>query len=605
MQKAKGVSAMNITKDIKYIGVNDHDIDLFEGQYVVENGMAYNSYVIVDDKIAVMDTVDARFRHEWLDNLADVLDGRKPDYLIVQHMEPDHSANVMSFVAAYPEVKVVASAKAFAMMGQFFGDELGERQIVISEGSTLELGKHTLNFVAAPMVHWPEVMVTYDSYDKVLFSADGFGKFGALDADEDWACEARRYYFGIVGKYGVQVQKLLQKASKLDIEKICPLHGPILTENLGYYLGLYNTWSSYAVESEGIVIAYTSVYGNTKKAVEILADKLRANGCPKVVVNDLARCDMAEAVEDAFRYGKLVLATTTYNADIFPFMRTFIESLTEREYKNRTVAFIENGTWAPLAAKIMKGMFEKSKNINFVEPVVHIRSALNAASTAELDELSKELCRDYIAQDGETANKNDLTALFNIGYGLYVVTSNDGKKDNGLIVNTVSQVTNSPNRIAVTINKDNYSHHVIKQTGKMNINCLSVDAPFSVFENFGFRSGRNVDKFEGSEPLRSDNGLAFLPRYINSFMSLKVEQYVDLDTHGMFICSVTEARVILDVETMTYTYYQKNVKPRPQTEGKKGFVCKVCGYIYEGDELPEDFICPLCKHGAADFEPIK
>lgn len=605
MQKAKGVSAMNITNDIKYIGVNDHDIDLFEGQYVVENGMAYNSYVIVDDKIAVMDTVDARFRHEWLDNLADALDGRKPDYLIVQHMEPDHSANVMSFVAAYPEVKVVASAKAFAMMGQFFGDELGERQIVISERSTLELGKHTLNFVAAPMVHWPEVMVTYDSYDKVLFSADGFGKFGALDADEDWACEARRYYFGIVGKYGVQVQKLLQKASKLDIEKICPLHGPILTENLGYYLGLYNTWSSYAVESEGIVIAYTSVYGNTKKAVEILADKLRANGCPKVVVNDLARCDMAEAVEDAFRYGKLVLATTTYNADIFPFMRTFIESLTEREYKNRTVAFIENGTWAPLAAKIMKGMFEKSKNINFVEPVVHIRSALNAASTAELDELSKELCRDYIAQDGETANKNDLTALFNIGYGLYVVTSNDGKKDNGLIVNTVSQVTNSPNRIAVTINKDNYSHHVIKQTGKMNINCLSVDAPFSVFENFGFRSGRNVDKFEGSEPLRSDNGLAFLPRYINSFMSLKVEQYVDLDTHGMFICSVTEARVISDVETMTYTYYQKNVKPRPQTEGKKGFVCKVCGYIYEGDELPEDFICPLCKHGAADFEPIK
>lgn len=605
MQKAKGVSAMNITKDIKYIGVNDHDIDLFEGQYVVENGMAYNSYVIVDDKIAVMDTVDARFRHEWLDNLADVLDGRNPDYLIVQHMEPDHSANVMSFVAAYPEVKVVASAKAFTMMGQFFGDELGERQIVISEGSTLELGKHTLNFVAAPMVHWPEVMVTYDSYDKVLFSADGFGKFGALDADEDWACEARRYYFGIVGKYGVQVQKLLQKASKLDIEKICPLHGPILTENLGYYLGLYNTWSSYAVESEGIVIAYTSVYGNTKKAVEILADKLRANGCPKVVVNDLARCDMAEAVEDAFRYGKLVLATTTYNADIFPFMRTFIESLTEREYKNRTVAFIENGTWAPLAAKIMKGMFEKSKNINFVEPVVHIRSALNAASTAELDELSKELCRDYIAQDGETANKNDLTALFNIGYGLYVVTSNDGKKDNGLIVNTVSQVTNSPNRIAVTINKDNYSHHVIKQTGKMNINCLSVDAPFSVFENFGFRSGRNVDKFEGSEPLRSDNGLAFLPRYINSFMSLKVEQYVDLDTHGMFICSVTEARVISDVETMTYTYYQNNVKPRPQTEGKKGFVCKVCGYIYEGDELPEDFICPLCKHGAADFEPIK
>lgn len=596
---------MNVTNDIRYVGVNDHDIDLFEGQYVVENGMAYNSYVIVDDKIAVLDTVDARFRHEWLDNIAEVLGGRRPDYLIVQHMEPDHSANIMNFIATYPEVKVAASAKAFAMMGQFFGDDLSDRQIVISEGSVLDLGKHKLNFIAAPMVHWPEVMVTYDECDKVLFSADGFGKFGALDVDEDWACEARRYYFGIVGKYGVQVQKLLQKASKLDIEIICPLHGPILSENLGYYLDLYNTWSSYGIESEGIVIAYTSVYGNTKKAVEILADKLRAKGCPKVAVNDLARCDMAEAVEDAFRYGKLVLATTTYNADIFPFMRTFIESLTEREYKNRTVAFIENGTWAPLAAKVMKGMFEKSKGINFAESVVHIRSALNETSTAELEALSDELCRDYIAQDGETANKNDLSALFNIGYGLYVVTSNDGKRDNGLIVNTVSQVTNSPNRIAVTINKDNYSHHVIKQTGKMNLNCLSVDAPFSVFENFGFRSGRNADKFENCPPLRSDNGLAFLPRYINSFMSLKVEQYVDLDTHGMFICSVTEARVISDVETMTYTYYQKNVKPKPQTDGKKGWVCKVCGYIYEGDELPEDFICPLCKHGVSDFEPIK
>ena len=596
---------MDITKDIKYVGVNDHDIDLFEGQYVVENGMAYNSYVIMDEKIAVFDTVDARFRHEWLDNLSEVLDGRKPDYLIVQHMEPDHSANIISFINTYPDAKIVASAKAFVMIEQFFGKDLSDRQIVISEGSTLDLGKHTLNFVSAPMVHWPEVMVTYDSYDKVLFSADGFGKFGALDVDEDWACEARRYYFGIVGKYGAQVQKLLQKASNLDIEKICPLHGPILTEDLGYYLGLYNTWSSYGVETEGIMIAYTSVYGNTKKAVETLADKLKAKGCPKVVLNDLARCDMAEAVEDAFRYGKIVFATTTYNADIFPFMRTFIDALTEREFKNKTVAFVENGTWAPLAAKVMKGMLKNSKNINFVEPVVHLRSAMNETSSAEIEALAEELCRDYIAQDGETANKNDLSALFNIGYGLYVVTSNDGKKDNGLIVNTVSQVTNSPNRIAVTINKDNYSHHVIKQTGKMNINCLSVDAPFSVFENFGFRSGRNADKFESITPLRSDNGLAFLPRYINSFMSLKVEQYVDLDSHGMFICSITEARVISDSETMTYTYYQKNVKPKPQTEGKKGFVCKICGYVYEGDELPEDFVCPLCKHGAADFEPIK
>jgi len=455
------------------------------------------------------------------------------------------------------------------------------------------------------MVHWPEVIVTYDSTDKVLFSADGFGKFGALDVEEDWACEARRYYIGIVGKYGMQVQNLLKKAAGLDIQTICPLHGPILTENLGYYLNLYNIWSSYQPEEEGIVIAYTSVYGNTRKAVMQLAEKLKANGCPKVVVNDLARCDMAEAVEDAFRFSKLVLATTTYNAEIFPFMRDFIHHLTERNYSNRTVALIENGSWAPLAAKVMRGMLEKSKNLTFADTTVKIMSALNEESSAQLDALVNELCKEYLARQDSTANKSDLSALFRIGYGLYVVTSHDGKKDNGLIVNTVSQVTSTPNRIAVTINKDNYSHHVIKQSGKLNINCLTEDAPFSVFEKFGFVSGRNVDKFAGDELLRSDNGLVFLSRYINAFMSLKVEQYVDLDTHGMFICSITEARVLSDKNTMTYTYYQNHVKPKPQTQGKKGFVCKVCGYVYEGETLPEDFICPLCKHGAADFEEIK
>ncbi len=596
---------MDITKDIRYIGVNDHHIDLFEGQYVVPNGMAYNSYVILDQKIAVFDTVDRRFTHEWLDNLAAALGGRKPDYLIVQHMEPDHSANIVQFAKTYPDATIVASAKAFTMMQNFFGTEFADRRMVVGDGDTLSLGRHTLNFLTAPMVHWPEVIVTYDSTDKVLFSADGFGKFGALDVEEDWACEARRYYFGIVGKYGAQVQALLKKAANLEIEKICPLHGPMLTENLGYYLNLYNTWSTYGVESEGIVIAYTSVYGHTREAVERLADKLRAKGCPKVVVTDLAREDMAEAVEDAFRYGKLVLATTTYNADIFPFMRTFIEHLVERGYRNRTVALIENGSWAPLAAKTMKGMLEGCKNITYTNTTVRILSALNDESRAQLDALADELTREYVAQNGETANKNDLKALFKIGYGLYVVTSNDGKKDNGLIVNTVAQVTSTPNRIAVCINKDNYSHHVIKQTGKMNLNCLSVDAPFSVFESFGFRSGRTVDKFADYTPLRSDNGLAFLPQYINAFMSLKVEQYIDFDTHGMFICSVTEARVISDRESMTYAYYQSNVKPKPQTEGKKGWVCKVCGYIYEGEELPEDFVCPLCKHGAADFERIQ
>ena len=596
---------MKVGNDIYYVGVNDHQVDLFEGQYDVPNGMSYNSYVIMDEKIAVMDTVDAHFAEEWLGNVAKVLNGAKPDYLVVQHMEPDHAANIENFVKAYPEVTVVANTKTFTMMENFFRNmDLGDRKLVVANGESLTLGKHVLTFVFAPMVHWPEVMVTYDSTDKVLFSADGFGKFGALDVEEDWDCEARRYYIGIVGKYGPQVQKLLKAASTLDIQTICPLHGPVLAENLGYYLNLYNIWSSYGIETEGIVIAYTSVYGNTKKAVELLADKLRAKGCPKVVVNDLARCDMAEAVEDAFRYGKLVLATTTYNADIFPFMKEFIDHLTERNFQNRKIGIIENGSWAPMAAKVIRKMLEGCKNTTFTNTTVSIKSALNEDSSAQLEAMAEELCKDYLAQKDETANKNDMTALFKIGYGLYVVTSNDGTKDNGLIVNTVSQVTDNPNRVAVCINKANYSHHIIKQTGIMNVNCLSTEAPFSVFQNFGFQSGRTADKFADFETLRSDNGLVFLPRYINAFMSLKVEQYVDFDTHGMFICTVTEARVISDVDTMTYNYYQSNVKPKPETEGKKGFVCKVCGYIYEGDVLPDDFICPLCKHGAADFEPI-
>lgn len=384
---------MYITNDIKYIGVNDRNIDLFEGQYVVENGMAYNSYIIDDEKIAVFDTVDARFGEEWLANIKAVLGERKPDYLIIQHMEPDHSANINLFAEKYPDAKIVASKKAFVMMLQFYGNDFADRQIVVGEGDTLSLGSHELTFVTAPMVHWPEVIVTYDSKDKVLFSADGFGKFGALDTDEDWACEARRYYFGIVGKYGVQVQALLKKAAALDIRIICPLHGPVLTENLGYYLDLYNTWSSYGVESEGVMIAYTSVYGNTKKAVEMLAKKLEENGCPKVVVNDLAHCDMAEAVEDAFRYGKIVLATTTYNGEMFPFMREFISHLTERNFQNKTVGFIENGTWGLMAEKFMKRMLENCKNLSYTEAGVHIKSAVNDENIAQIEALATELCK--------------------------------------------------------------------------------------------------------------------------------------------------------------------------------------------------------------------
>ena len=591
---------------IVYVGVNDHKIDLFEGQYKVPDGISYNSWAIIGGKVAVTDTVDRRFTHEWLDNIEKALSGRKPDYLVIHHMEPDHSANILAFTQTYPECKVVSSQKAFTMMKQFYGDDFESRRVVIKEGDTLDLEGYSLSFVAAPMVHWPEVMMSYEATEKILFSADGFGSFGARDAAKNmWPDEARRYYIGIVGKYGQQVQAVLKKAAGLEINKIFPLHGQELTDNLGYYLSLYNTWSSYGVEKAGAAVFYTSVYGNTRKAAELLADSLKNKGCPDVSLMDLARSDISEAVSRAFSYGRVVLATTTYNADIFPFMRQFVEALRERNFQNRTVGLIENGSWAPQAAKVIKGLLAECKNLTVLEPAVKLMGALDDISKTQLEALSDELCRDYLAQSDKTANKNDLTALFKIGYGLYVVTSNDGKKDNGLIVNTVTQVTNTPNRVAVCINKQNYSHHVIQQTGVMNVNCLSTEAPFSVFEDFGFRSGRTVNKFEGWDILRSDNGLPFLPKYINAFMSLKVEQYVDLDTHGMFICQVTEARVLSDKPTMTYTYYQENVKPRPATEGKKGYVCTVCGYVYEGDTLPEDFICPLCKHPASDFEPIK
>lgn len=592
---------MNITKDIKYIGVNDHQIDLFEGQYKVPNGMSYNSYIIMDEKIAVFDTVDKNFTHEWLDNISKVLNNRKPDYLIIQHMEPDHSANIANFLKIYPDTIVVANKKTFTMIGNFFNSDIYKYSRVVEDGEALVLGKHKLMFVFAPMVHWPEVMVTYDETDKVLFSADGFGKFSALDIEEAWADEARRYYIGIVGKYGMQVQNLLKKASKLQIDMICPLHGPVLKENLGYYLDLYNTWSSYSVEKEGICIAYTSVYGATKKAVELLKDKLIIEGAKEIVIHDLARDDMSVCVADAFKYGKLILATTTYNADIFPFMKEFINHLTERNFQNRTVGFIENGSWAPLAKKTMQAMLANSKQITYLEHNVSIMSSIKPNNKEEIELMAKELCKDYVVH----LNKNDMNALFKIGYGLYVVTSNDGKQNNGLIVNTVTQVSDNPNRIAVNINKANYSYHVIKQTGILNVNCLTVDAPFKVFENFGFQSGRNTDKFVNYPYILSDNGLPILTNYINASISLKVENYIDLDSHGMFICSVTEARVMNNKETMTYEYYQKNVKPKPDTDGKKGFVCKVCGYVYEGDVLPDDYICPLCKHGASDFEPIK
>ena len=592
-----------VTNTIFYVGANDHDVDLFEGQYVVPNGMAYNSYVILDEKVAVMDTIDASKTGEWLKNIETVLKGRQPDYLVVQHMEPDHAASIEAFVNKYPVVTVVGNVKTFVMIRQFFPKLVMRNTLTVENFGTLSLGQHTLTFAFAPMVHWPEVMMTYDSYDKVLFSADGFGKFGALDVDEPWDCEARRYYIGIVGKYGKQVQNILKVAATLDIQIICPLHGPVLTENLGHYIHLYDLWSSYTPEDDGVVIAYTSVYGHTKAAVEMLTNELYQRGVPKVVVHDLARADMAKAVEDAFRYDKLVLATTTYNADVFPFMRTYLDKLTERAFQNRTVAFIENGSWAPTANKVMKEKFAKSKNLTFCKNDVTILSALNDDSVAQIMALAEELAASYTPVQVQD-NYIDPTALFSIGYGLYVVTSNDGKKDNGLIVNTVTQVSDNPNRVAVTVNKLNWSCGVIDKTGLLNVSTLSQDAPFKVFEQFGFQSGKNVDKFDGWHGVqRSANGLLFLDKYANSYISCKVIQKIDLQTHIMFICDVTQCVKLNDAETMTYSYYHKHVKPQPETD-KKGFVCKICGYVYEGDELPADIICPLCKHGAADFEPL-
>ncbi len=596
----------NVTDSIIYIGANDHDIDLFEGHFDVPLGMAYNSYIIRDEKIAIMDTIDQRKTKEWLTNIAAALGGAKPDYLVVQHMEPDHSASIAAFLNVYPDTIVVGNKKTFTMIGQFFPDLELKNTLEVANGETLNLGRHELTFVFAPMVHWPEVMMTYDAYDKILFSADGFGKFGALDVEdpEGWACEARRYYFGIVGKYGAQVQAVLKKAAALDIQIICPLHGPVLTEDLGYYIGLYDTWSSYLPESDGICICYTSVYGNTKKAVELLAKELKDRGVPKVVVNDLARSDMYECVEDAFRYDKLVLATTTYNAEIFPYMREFIDMLCERNFQKRTIALMENGSWAPTAAKVMKTKLEKCKDLTFTGTTVSLLSALNDASRAQVTALADELAADYIKVKVEEEKRIDPTALFKIGYGLYVVTCNDGTKHNGQIVNTVTQISNGPDRVAVSINKANYSADVIRKTGVMNVCTLNEQTPFQVFQHFGFQSGRTVDKFAEYEHYDvANNGVAYLTRYANAYISLKVFDTVDMGSHWMFLCDITESVVLNNTETMTYTYYQKNVKPKPDAE-KKGWVCDVCGYVYEGEELPEDFVCPLCKHPASDFSKL-
>ena len=592
--------------DYVYIGVNDKKITLFEGQYPVKNGMAYNSYLIKDSKTAIIDTVDVRMKDEWFKNIEAALEGKQPDYLIILHMEPDHAGSIGEFMKKYTKTQIVSSFQAFEFMAQFFGSDYADRRIVVNEGVEFEVGKHKLLFVEAPFVHWPEVILAYDNTTKTLFSSDAFGKFGANDVEEDWLDEARRYFIGIVGKYGKEVQNLFNKVKTFEFAQFCPSHGPILNENLGYYVDKYQKWSSYTPEEEGILIAYTSVYGHTKEAVEKLAQKLKDAGAPKVVVRDLARTDHTVVIAEAFKYSKLILATTTYNSGIFPIMRDFINGLISRNFQKRVVGLLGNGSWAPQAEHVMKEMFKDSKRIIFPKKNIRIESALNENSEKKMDKFVKEFASEYLAINDATANKKDETALFNIGYGLYVITSNDGKKDNGLIVNTVVQFTVNPLRIGVSINKSNYSFDVIKSRGVMNLNILNQEAPFEVFTRFGFQSGRSANKFEGfTEAQRSDNGLLFLTNYINSFMSLKVVDYVDLGTHGLFLCEVTESRVLNHIETMTYSHYQNCVKPKPDYAGKSGYVCKVCGFIYEGEKLPQDYICPICKHGCGDFIKIE
>lgn len=577
-------------------GVIDKDIDLFEGQYET-NGIRYNSYVISGKKTAVIDAVDGRFSEEWLKNLKFALGDKTPDYLIVQHVEPDHSGSISAFMKTYPETTVVSSVKGFFMMKNFYGEGYENNRIEIKDGDELDLIGLKLKFITAPMVHWPEVFLTYDETNKVLFSADAFGRFGVKDGEADEIAEARRYYFGIVGKYGAQVQNLLKKAAGLEISVICSLHGFPLADKIPLYVKLYDVWSSYAAEDKGVTIVYSSIYKNTEKAAYSLKKKLEADGAANVEIFDLLRSDIHKAVASAFRYGSLVIASVTYNGDLFPKTREFINALIERNYQNRTIGYIENGSWSPQAGKHIKAAFENSKNVAFAENNVTIVSAADEETEEKINALSKELVSAVspAAKDGKFFRK--------IGYGLYVLTTNDGKKDNAMIANNVVQLSGNPERVAVTVNKSNYSCEVIKTTGKMNVNVLTESAPFSVFEKFGFKSGRDTDKTAGVNFSRSDNGLMVITDNVNAFASLETESVIDAVSHEIFICRVTESKAFSDETSMTYDYYHKNVKPADNR--KKGYVCSICGYVYEGEELPSDFICPICKHGAGDFEKIK
>ena len=609
-----------VTDDLFWVGGDDRRLAMFEGVYSVPDGVSYNSYLLMDEKTVLVDTVDKAVEDVFLENIAHVLDGRTLDYLIVQHMEPDHSASLKTVLLQYPQVTVVCNSKTETMMKQFFGENLNASIQIVGEGDTLKTGKHELSFLMAPMVHWPEVMVTYDSEAHILFSADAFGTFGALNgalfADEvdffaDYLKEARRYYTNIVGKYGPQVQALLKKASSVAIDMICPLHGFVWRKNVGDYIVKYQQWSRYEPEVTGVMIAYASVYGNTENAANILACRLRERGI-KTVMYDTSVTSSSEIVAAAFEYSHLVFASTTYNAGIFITMDELLRDLASHNLQNRTVAFIENGSWAPTSGGLMKEIISGCKDMTVLDAAVSLRSSLSESQMAEIAQLADAIDatmpkREFVAVDPQVPAEIDNNAFFKLSYGLFVLTAKDGEKDNGCIINTVTQLTDTPKRITVAVNKQNLTHDMILKTGIFNVSVLTEEVPFKVFQHFGFQSGREVNKFEKCDNVkRSNNGVYYIPKYTNAFLSANVIEAKDYGTHTLFVAEVTQAAVLSDVPSVTYTYYFEHIKPKPAPadEDKKGFVCKICGYVYEGEEWPADFICPLCKHGAEDFEPL-
>ena len=610
-------NAIAIREDLFWVGGNDRRLALFENVFPIPRGVSYNAYVMLDEKTVLFDTVDKSVSGVFFESLAHVLAGRKLDYLVVNHMEPDHAATMEELVLRYPEVKIVTNAKAVAMIKQFFTFDVDSRCVVVKEGDTLATGSHTLTFLMAPMVHWPEAMVTYDITAKTLFSADAFGTFGALSgnlfADEvnferDWLDDARRYYVNIVGKYGTQVQALLKKAATVDIDMICPLHGPVWRSNIAWFVDKYQKWSTYTPEEDAVMIAYASVYGNTENTANILAAKLAERGAKRIAMYDVSATHPSVIVAEAFRCSHLVFASTTYNAGIFCNMETALLDIAAHNLQNRTVALIENGSWAATSGKLMREILAKLKNITVLENTVSLKSSLKEGQLPALDALADAIIASMKKEEepAPVPEKLDGKAMFKLSYGLFVLTARDGAKDNGCIINTAAQLTSSPMRISITVNKANYTHDMIQKTGVFNVSVLSESTPFSVFQQYGFQSGRTADKLSGKEP-RTENGVAYLAEHANAVISGKVISTVDCGTHTLFIADVTEAHVLSKEASATYAYYFEHIKPKPQpaAEKKKGYVCKICGYVYEGETLPPDFVCPLCKHGADDFEPLK